>query len=369
MENNSSVEEENNPLLVQYLDARKDIKTDFYGMSMGEVVNLYKDGDIKLNPAYQRLFRWDDEQKTKFIESILLGIPIPSIFVAQKADGTWDIVDGVQRVSTLLQLMGELEGYAPLVLTSCKYIGLMEGKAWQTLPSEMRRVIKRARISVNIILTENSIESQYELFQRLNTGGLHLSDQEIRNCLIIMTDESVYQTINDVKEEQNFAAITPLKEDKEREEYRMELILRYLIAKRNATDYSNYTVTTTHLRDFIDKETFELIGDEDFDINRELSILFEVAQLLNNANDGNALVKYNHEKSTFEGGFSISMFEAVLPGLATYVENGGSYTNEELIQKLQNITNEDEFIEATRRGNKALKRFKDLTEFSYSFFS
>lgn len=63
---------------------RKEIKTDSYSMSIGEIINLYKDGELELTPAYQRLFRWEDEQKSKFIESILLGIPLPPIFVAQK---------------------------------------------------------------------------------------------------------------------------------------------------------------------------------------------------------------------------------------------------------------------------------------------
>ena len=71
-------------LLEELSNGRKEIKTDSYSMSIGEIINLYKDGELELTPAYQRLFRWEDEQKSKFIESILLGIPLPPIFVAQK---------------------------------------------------------------------------------------------------------------------------------------------------------------------------------------------------------------------------------------------------------------------------------------------
>ena len=97
-------------------EARKFIKTDSYSMSIGEIINLYRDKELILNPAFQRLFRWNDEQKTKFIESILIGIPIPQIFVAQQAGGIWSIVDGVQRISTLLQLTGNLDYKEPLIL-------------------------------------------------------------------------------------------------------------------------------------------------------------------------------------------------------------------------------------------------------------
>ena len=92
-------------LLGQVEEKRKEIFTDSYPMSIGELVNLYKDGDLEINPAFQRFFRWTDLQKTRLIESILLGIPIPSIFVAQRDDGVWDLVDGLQRISTILNFM------------------------------------------------------------------------------------------------------------------------------------------------------------------------------------------------------------------------------------------------------------------------
>lgn len=84
---------------------RKDIIVDGYPMSIGEVANLYRDGEINIHPEFQRFFRWDDEQKTRLIESILLGIPIPPIFVSQRIDGTWEVIDGQQRLSTIFQFM------------------------------------------------------------------------------------------------------------------------------------------------------------------------------------------------------------------------------------------------------------------------
>lgn len=146
-------------LMEELAKERKNIKTDSYDMSIGEIISLYQDGDLKLNPAYQRLYRWDKDHKVRFIESILIGIPIPEIFVAQKEDGKWDIVDGVQRISTLLQLVGELPGYEPLVLEGTKYLPSLQGLTWETMPGDAKRLLKRARIGVNIILTENSIEA------------------------------------------------------------------------------------------------------------------------------------------------------------------------------------------------------------------
>lgn len=96
-----------------------EVKSESYSMSIGELSNLYKDKEMDIHPEFQRFYRWSDTQKTKLIESILLGIPIPPIFVAQRQDGIWDVVDGLQRLSTIFQFMGILidekdEKVAPL---------------------------------------------------------------------------------------------------------------------------------------------------------------------------------------------------------------------------------------------------------------
>jgi len=87
----------------------KEISTDSYSMSIGELVSMYKDGELNIHPEFQRFYRWKPEQKSRFIESILLGIPIPSIFVSQDPTGKWEVIDGLQRISTILQTMGELK--------------------------------------------------------------------------------------------------------------------------------------------------------------------------------------------------------------------------------------------------------------------
>ncbi len=88
---------------------RNDIRTDKLDISYGELANLYANQELKIRPEYQRLFRWSSTQKTRFIESVLLGFPTPAIFVAEDDKGVWELVDGLQRVSTILEFMGELK--------------------------------------------------------------------------------------------------------------------------------------------------------------------------------------------------------------------------------------------------------------------
>src|SRR3972149_5896196 len=93
----------------EILKERAYIRSDGYPMSIGELINLYRDGELDIHPDFQRFYRWEKEQRSRLIESILLGIPIPSIFVSQRADGVWYVVDGLQRLATIFELVGALK--------------------------------------------------------------------------------------------------------------------------------------------------------------------------------------------------------------------------------------------------------------------
>ena len=163
---------------------RQEIHTDSYSMSIGEWISVYQNNEIDIHPNFQRFFRWSDHQKSTFIESILVGIPIPPIFVSQRNDGVWDVVDGLQRLSTIYQFVGILkteeqeQDKSPFALQKTTYLPSLEGKKWDdpndpdnSLSQTQRLLIKRAKIAVNIIEKESDEMVKYELFQRLNTGG------------------------------------------------------------------------------------------------------------------------------------------------------------------------------------------------------
>lgn len=370
---------EEEQLLLELEQGRKEIKTDSYSMSIGEIINLYKDGELELTPAYQRLFRWEDEQKSKFIESILLGIPLPPIFVAQKEGGKWSIVDGLQRVSTILQLTGELKykdpitGEAkiktPLKLTTTKKLPSLENFTWESLNDDIKRILKRTKFGVNIILTENSIQAQYELFQRLNTGGLQLEPQEIRNCLIIMLNEPLYEKLNELKVYPSFKNSLSLQEGKFNIEYHMELMLRYFVAKHDKIDFAKYKMSSTLLSDFLDNETMKLIEDNSFIIDDEIKIFKRTFDYLFAALGVNVFKKYNNTKGEFEGAFSHSSFEAITTGIALNIEAYEKISANDFQAKIKAMYLEPDFIEYSRRGNKALYRIKGMTEFSNKYFA
>lgn len=355
--------------ILQELDsARQAVKTDDYSMSIGELVNLYRDGEIKLDPAFQRLYRWEDHQKTKLIESILIGIPIPEIFVAQKSDGTWHVVDGVQRLSTIYQLTGDLDKYDKLVLTKCKYLPTLEDLTWDDLPISTQREFKKSKVKINIILTAESDEAQYELFQRLNTGGTHLSDQEIRNCLILMVDPDFYDRINQLKNYANFKSCLKIKDQYFDEDFHMELILRMYMGIQGIINYDNYTpLGKAQLSEFIDRETINLIKNGDIDSFE--NIFKGTFDKLSDTLGENSFLKFDIQKGDFTGAFNVSVFEMIASGIGANIENISSLSNDELVEKIKSIYESPQVVELLKRGVKAIVRFKGLTEVAKEHFS
>src|SRR4051812_28863839 len=85
---------------------RNNLRTDKIDLSYGELASMYERQELIITPEYQRLFRWDADKQANFIESLLLGFPVPAIFVAEGDNGVWELVDGLQRISTVFEFMG-----------------------------------------------------------------------------------------------------------------------------------------------------------------------------------------------------------------------------------------------------------------------
>ena len=160
---------------------KNSLQTDRLDMSFGEIMNIYEDGEIIINPEFQRLFRWSIEQQTRFIESLVLGIPIPPIFVAEDNDGKWELVDGLQRISTVLSFFGLLKERPDKnkwTMSEGELIDELEGFNVDNFPFKSTLNIKRTVCRVEIIKWNSKMDMRYELFNRLNTGGTPLQSRK-----------------------------------------------------------------------------------------------------------------------------------------------------------------------------------------------
>lgn len=306
-------------------EARRTISTDSYPMSIGELTNLYKDNELVIRPAFQRLFRWDDEQKSLLIESILLGIPLPSIFVAQDADGKWELVDGLQRVSTILQLQGLLDErqFPPLVLQGTKYLRSLEGRAWDgppetALTDAQKLDVKRSKIDVKIIKRESSEETKYDLFQRLNSYGSPLSAQEIRNAVLVAVNPDFVEWLQRLAKRESFVETTMLPDKDVAAKYDEDLVLRFLWLHRKDD------TTTASLRQFqerLEERALAMARSHERD-HRELEEVFnKTFDLLAAEGKDRVFRKWDTAKGRFSGGFLNTAYEVLAMGLGYRIAN------------------------------------------------
>ena len=176
-------------LELQLKSLRRTVDFDTFDIHTQQLISMLKNHQIKVSPKYQRKFRWMDDRCSQFIESLMLGIPIPSIFMATNSDSTWEVVDGVQRLSTIIKFAGDkalreehgLNG--PLVLCELEKLTDYVGLKFDDFPESLKLHFWTRPTKVITLNDKSDPVVRYDLFERLNTGGVVLSPQEIRDCV------------------------------------------------------------------------------------------------------------------------------------------------------------------------------------------
>lgn len=150
--------------------------------SLRQIIDLIKSEDIEISPDFQRNFVWDKTRQSRLIESILLGLPLPSIYLSQYKDGRLTVVDGLQRLTTIDRFMkGSFKLSNLEYLTECN--GLNYDQLQDVLSPLRVRKFGQTQIMCFVIDYRSPSKLKFDLFRRLNTGGKPLNNQEIRNCL------------------------------------------------------------------------------------------------------------------------------------------------------------------------------------------
>ena len=350
-------------LLEDVNERRREIRTDGYAMSISEWVSLYENKEIDIHPEFQRFYRWTDTQKTNLIESILLGIPIPPIFVSQRTDGVWDVVDGLQRLSTIYLFMGVLKdengnNIEPLTLSGTKYLPSLEGKKWNhpdspddSFSQELRLIIKRSKINVSIVLKESDEKAKYDLFQRLNTGGSNLSPQEVRNCILVMLNKDLFSWLQRLSQHSTFQECIALSDRPLSESYDMELALRFIVFSLVDEDDLK---SIGDVGVFLTDRMSDIAIDKSFDRDKWEQLFKQTFDLLSEALAEKSFKRFDNKKDKAVGGFLLSQFEVVAFGVAFNVDQGTITDNIE--DKAKEIWSNKEYTDWTGSGITATRR-------------
>lgn len=172
------IEDQNDDAAIIFLNKKqRELLTSTIDYNLESLSQLIDKKVIDLAPKYQRRFRWDDIRKSKLIESFLMNVPVPPIFLNEDDFGKYSVIDGKQRLSAINEFIS-----GKLHLVGLQVFRDLNGLNFYDLPIEFQNSLKiRATVRAIIILRQSDRDIKYEVFQRLNTGGVRLNAQEIRN--------------------------------------------------------------------------------------------------------------------------------------------------------------------------------------------
>ncbi|WP_282294694.1 DUF262 domain-containing protein [Stenotrophomonas sp. PS02289] len=347
--------------VVEVIDKKiGEVRTESLDISIGELVSLHENKELIIRPDFQRLFRWSTEQRSRLIESMLLELPIPSIFVIEREDGVFELIDGLQRTSSLIQFVSanaiQLD---PLVLEGCDLVPELNGARFDDLPLTLRLRLKRSSLRTVVIKRQSSQFLRYEMFKRLNTGGTKLSEQDIRNVNARMIGDvgtAFYDFIEQCSEDVNFLGCTELLSAAAVEaRAREELVLRFFAVKNFRQGFKG------SITDWLDHfmETI-LIEGAPFDFVAERAVFDGTFELLNEKFGPYAFVKYRAGKPM--GGVAPAYFEAVTMGAYENSLALSALSNDEAVARLSAAVASDPFRAATGPGANSLPKLNQRIE-------
>lgn len=333
-----------------------EVRIETLDISFGELISLFKEKEFIIEPDFQRLFRWSQQQSSRLIESIILKLPIPQIFVIEGENNVLELVDGLQRISSVIQFIEpEILEFQPLVLEGCDIIPQLDGKTFKKLSVALRLGIKRSTVRAVVIKRQNTSMLRYEMFKRLNTGGSGLAEQEIRNCTARMVGEigkTFYEFLIGCSDYKSFAKCISTLPDTERDQRGdEELVLRYFALK----NYMN--LFKGSVRDWLD-DAMEavIIKKKPIDYIQERTDFRRLFDYLAVVMGRGAFVRYRGRKPI--GGLAPAHFEAVTLGVWRVIDDLEKVDDGVVRTKIIDIVQSKEFRQFVGPGSNSLTKFK-----------
>nr|CDQ34863.1 hypothetical protein BN993_04330 [Virgibacillus halodenitrificans] len=293
---------------------RRSVAFDSYDITVRQVCDMMSEGMIDIAPEYQRHFVWDEERQSELIESIFLGIPVPSLYMATNRDASWEVIDGLQRLTTIINYIGDdslisianKEKGGKLKLRSLEKLSALNGSVYEELPKSLQVMFQTRPIKITVLNDRSDFGVRYDLFERLNTGGVTLHPQEIRNCVYL---GEFNDFIKDCAENEDFRAVVKTTKNSERIGSYEELVLKFFCYFERRDEFVHSV--KDFLNDYMEDKT------NNFKNKSALKKLYEetFSELRRCLPDG--IVRGNRKSVT-----PLVLFEAISIGTADAIKEG-----------------------------------------------
>jgi len=306
---------------------RRSVAFDSYDIAVRQLADMLTEKMIDIAPEYQRHFKWNAERQSQLVESLLLGIPIPSLFMATNKDSSWEVIDGLQRLTTIVNFIGTEDQITAtnssskkLRLAGLEKLNAINGLTFDELPKAIQVMFLTRPIRVTVLNDRSDFGVRYDLFERLNTGGITLNPQEIRNCLFIGEFNNF---LKECSQNRNFRAVLKLPADVERSGSLEELALKFF-AYYEQQDKFVHSVEG-FLNDYMKEKT------SSFKNSKELKQIFDETFSKLHRNLPGGIVRGIRVNTT-----PIVLYEAISVGVAMALNEGKEIDGEKLSGLLNN---------------------------------
>lgn len=203
----------------QIRSLRKEIDYNTRDYSIDFLIQQFRDDEFYIPDEYQRQYIWNNADKNRFVESILLGLPIPLMFFSDTEDGRCEIIDGAQRTQAMEEFMS-----GDLVLSDLKKLTSLNGFSYNDIPAYFRKKFDKTNMRIIVLSDDTTLEIRQEIFNRINTTGRGANSSEIRrgsfrgpfmDFLMECTKDDVFKTV------------CPISETMKKRYEQLELVIRF----------------------------------------------------------------------------------------------------------------------------------------------
>lgn len=358
-----------------------ELKVTSIDISFNELADMYDEGELIISPDYQRTFRWDVLKQSRFIETLLLEMPVPPIYAIEIDDGKYELIDGLQRISSYLSFRGMLKDISNdlseesaiaqeevgdeeyeeeivvvknnFILDGCDIITELNGMTYNDLPASLKIKTKRAFVTLKVLRKGINPQMKYHMFKRLNTGGEKLSYQEVRNCSIRLIDAKFIDFINRIAKNKDFQeTLKNVSGSQLKKKFAEELALRFFAFKNQGEEFIHDIdkFLTGYMEDvaIADSESAPI-----FDYDKETVIFENTFKWLNQSMGSDSFAVYKGTSSKLTG-FNVYQYEAITIGIQSVYEDldSGHMSFDLLKSRLLKAKKDKELKSATIGGGK-----------------
>lgn len=336
---------------IEDIDSDDDVDSDLFSitsygadLTIRELHSMYVEHDL-LKPKIQRNFIWNKQIASRFIETILLGLPVPSIFLSLNPNSTYWIVDGLQRITTVSQYIEGIFDDKSVFKLSLSINNRWAGKTFKQLSGEDQRKIKIAPIHAIIFkqtLPKNDDTSLFQIFERINTGGISLSPQEIRNSIYHNSINSKLIELNELSSWKRIIAGHNWNKRMRDVEYILRFFLLIFLRDNDKEESFSFKREMNLLMD-TNSSKYNMTGDKSLE---------KLADIFTKTMD--TLEKFDTPFGDNTKWFDNILFDAISVSFASYILEGNeiNISNEEFKTKKTALINDPEFISITQNSRR-----------------